>query len=137
MELKKLSDCEVIVFHSIEQEAVPNGLYMAPMYGGRFQQVFDNSSLELQRIKEVYETKGRTIVDRAEEIFSEQGLKVETRLVYEHSALSYIKKTVKEEDIDLVIIGSKGVHSLAEEIFNGSLSDRVLRHVPCDVLVIR
>ena len=138
MELKKLSDCEVIVFHSVEHEAVPiDDVYQIPSYGGPMQQVFDNSSLELQRVREVYESRGKAIIGRADEIFSEQGLKVETRLVYEHSAISYIRKTVEEEDIDLVIVGSKGVHSLAEEIFVGSLSDRVLRHVSCDVLVIR
>jgi nucleotide-binding universal stress UspA family protein len=138
MELKKLSNCEVIVFHSVEHEALPiDDVYQVPSYGGPIQQVMDNSNLELQRVREVYETRGKTILGRAEEIFSEQGLKVDTRIVYEHSALSYIRKTVAEENIDLVIVGSKGVHSLAEEIFVGSLSDRVLRHVPCDVLVIR
>ena len=137
MEIKKLSNCEVIVFHSVEHEAIPQGMFMVPTFGGQVQQVYDNSNPDMQRIREVYESKGNTMLSRAEELFSEQGLKVKTRLIYDFSPLNYIKKTVKEEDIDLVIIGSKGVHSLAEEIFIGSVSDRVLRNVPCDILVIR
>lgn len=44
---------------------------------------------------------------------------------------------VKEESIDLVIIGTKGTHSLLEEVLIGSVAEKVVRHIPCDVLVIR
>jgi nucleotide-binding universal stress UspA family protein len=135
IELQKTIKGKVIVFHSVEHHAEPGGMYMAPSYG--VPHVYSISSPDLQRIKEVYEKNAQAIIDRAEEIFMEQGLEVETRLVYAHDPVSYIKEMVEKENVDLIIIGSKGTHSLFEEILLGSVADKVLRHVRCDVLVIR
>jgi nucleotide-binding universal stress UspA family protein len=99
--------------------------------------VHNISDIDIQRIREVYEKNAQAIVDRAKEIFSEVGIIIETRLVYEHGPVAYIKKVVDEEDIDLVILGSKGTQSLLEEVILGSVAEKVLRQVPCDVLVIR
>lgn len=108
---------------------------MAPSFG--VPQVYSISNPDIQRIKEVYEKNAQAIINRAEEIFMEQGIEVETRLVYEHDPVSYIKKMVEKEQVDLVIIGSKGTHSLLEEILVGSVADKVLRHIPCDILIVR
>lgn len=135
IELQKAIKSKVILFHSVEHHAEPSGMYMAPSYG--VPHVYSISSPDLQRIKEVYEKNAQAIIDRAEEIFMEQGLEVETRLVYAHDPVSYIKKMVEKEDIDLVILGSKGNHSLFEEILLGSVADKVLRHIACDILIIR
>ena len=135
IELQKATKSKVIIFHSVEHHAEPSGIYMAPSYG--VTPVYNISNPDIQRIKEVYEQNAQAIIDRAEEIFMEQGIKVETRLVYAHDPVSYIKMMVEKEDIDLVILGSKGNHSLFEEILLGSVADKVLRHVPCDILIIR
>ena len=135
IDLQKLSKSKVIVFHSVEHHAEPTGMFMAPSYS--IPHVYSISSPDIQRIKEVYEKNAQAIIDRAKEIFMEQGIQVETRLIYDHGPLSYIKKMVKEEDIDLVIIGTKGTQSLLEEILLGSVAEKVLRHVPCDILIIR
>ena len=135
IDIQKLDKSKVIVFHSVEHHAEPTGMFMAPSYG--ISQVYSISSPDIQRIKEVYEKNAQAIIDKAKELFSEQGLEVETRLVYEHGPVSYIKEMVETENVDLVIIGSKGTHSLLEEILLGSVADKVLRHVPCDILIIR
>lgn len=132
-----MSESEVIVFHSIEHHAIPTGMFMAPSFGIQNAFIYSNSNLDIQRIKEVYEKNAQAILDRAKEIFKEQGIDVETRLIYENGPVSYIKEMVKEEQVDLVIIGAKGTHSLLEEILIGSVADKVLRHVPCDILIIR
>jgi len=108
---------------------------MAPSYS--IPQVYSISSPDLKRIKEVYEKNAQAIIDRAAEIFMEQEIQIETRLVYEHDPVSYIKKMVNEENVDLVIIGTKGSHSLLEEVLLGSVAEKVLRHIPCDILIIR
>ncbi|MFX1480967.1 MAG: universal stress protein [Promethearchaeota archaeon] len=135
IEIQKSNESKVIVFHSVEHQAVPSGFFMAPSYS--IPHVYNLSSPDLIRIKEVYEKNAQAIIDRAEEIFLGEGIQVETRLVYEHGPVSYIKKMVKEEGVDLVIIGSKGTHSLLDEIFIGSVAEKVFRHVPCDILIIR
>ncbi|MFX1409459.1 MAG: universal stress protein [Promethearchaeota archaeon] len=137
VDIQKLNKSKVIVFHSVEHHAIPitSGMFMAPSYG--IPHIYSISSPDIQRIKEVYEKNAQTMIDKAKEIFMEGGIQVETRLIYEYGPVSYINKIVKEEHIDLVIIGSKGTHSLLEEILLGSVAEKVLRHVPCDILIIR
>ncbi|MFW9969713.1 MAG: universal stress protein [Candidatus Odinarchaeota archaeon] len=135
IDLQKLTKSEVIVFHSVEHHAEPSGMYMAPSYG--VPHIYSLSSPDIQRIKEVYEKNAQSIIDRAKEMFMEEGIKVETRLVYAHDPVSYIRKMVEKEGVDLVVIGTKGTHSLFEEILLGSVADKVLRHIACDVLIIR
>lgn len=95
------------------------------------------SDPDIQRIKEVYELNAQAIIDRAKEIFIEEGIQIEGRLIFSDGPVSYIKKMVKEENIDLVIIGSKGTHSLLEELLLGSVTEKVLRYIPCDILIVR
>ncbi|MFW9827886.1 MAG: universal stress protein [Candidatus Thorarchaeota archaeon] len=136
IEFQKIYKSKVTVFHSVEHHAEQaGGMFMAPSFG--VPQVYSISNPDIQRIKEVYEKNAQAIINRAEEIFMEQGIEVETRLVYEHDPVSYIKKMVEKEQVDLVIIGSKGTHSLLEEILVGSVADKVLRHIPCDILIVR
>ena len=134
-ELQKLSKSEIIVFHCVEHQAIPREFYMSPSYS--VPRVYSISDPDLQRIREVYEKNAQAIIDRAEEIFLEFGIEIEKRLIYEHDPVTYINKTVKEESIDLVIIGAKGNHSILEEILIGSVAEKVLRHTPTDVLIIR
>lgn len=138
IEHQKLSKSKVIIFHALEHHAEHIGsISMTPAITYRAPQVYYISEPEIQKIKEVYEKNAQVILDRAEEIFREHGIHVETRLVFEHDPVTYIKKMVKEEQVDLVIIGSKGNHSLLEEILLGSVAEKVLRHVPCDILIVR
>lgn len=125
----------MIVFHSVEHHAEPNGMFMAPSFA--IPHIYRISDPDIKRIKEVYELNAQAIIDRAKEIFIEEGIQIEGRLVFSDGPVSYIIKTVKEENIDLVIIGSKGTHSILEEILLGSVAEKVLRHVPCDILIIR
>ena len=132
-----MSESEVIVFHSIEHHATPTGIFMAPSFGIQNSVIYSNSDPDIKRINEVYEKNAQLILDRAKGMFLEQGIEVETQLVYDSDPVSYIKEVVEKEHIDLVIIGAKGTHSLIKEILIGSVADKVLRHVPCDVLVIK
>lgn len=124
------------MFHSIEHYAeLTGGISYAPPYG--IHQGNSVSNPELERIKETYEKTAQKIMNKAREIFLEVGIEVETRIVYDYDPVSYIKEMVKKEHVDLVIIGSKGTHSLLTGILLGSVAEKVLRHVPCDILIIR
>ncbi len=92
---------------------------------------------DVQRANEMHEKNAQAILDKAKEVFMEAGVSIETRLIYEHDPFSYIRKMVKEKKVDLVILGSKGSHSMFEEILLGSIADKVVRHIPCDILIIR
>ena len=46
-----------------------------------------------------------------------------------------MRRMAKEEDVDLIIVGSHGRHGLA--LIFGSTSNSVLHGAPCDVLAVR
>ncbi len=45
-------------------------------------------------------------------------------------------KLASEEDIDLIVVGSRGLTGL-QELALGSVSHRVAHHAPCPVLIVR
>ncbi len=57
-------------------------------------------------------------------------------LVKEGKAYIEILKTIDEENIDLVIMGSSGRHSILDRIILGSVTERVIREAHVPVLVI-
>jgi nucleotide-binding universal stress UspA family protein len=58
------------------------------------------------------------------------------RRVEEGSAPEVICSVAREEVIDVIVMGSRGL-SAAGRFLLGSVSDAVLRHAPCSVLVTR
>lgn len=136
IELHKLYKCKVIVFHSVEHHAIPGSdMVMAPSFA--IPHVFSVADPDLKRIREVYEKNAKSIINRAEEIFMEAGIQVDARLEPEYDPVSYIRELVKQGEVDLIILGSKGKHTLIGEILLGSVTEKVLRHIDCDVLIVR
>jgi nucleotide-binding universal stress UspA family protein len=53
----------------------------------------------------------------------------------EGSPADIIIKTIKEENIDLVVMGTSGKHGL-DRFLLGSVTEKVVRSAPCPVLVV-
>ncbi len=71
-----------------------------------------------------------------EQIAKEQpGLKVTTRVELGEpvDTLCDVAKNLK---VDLLVVGARG-HNAAQRFLLGSVSDRVVHHAPCPVLVVR
>jgi len=135
VELHSLYKCKIIVFHSVEHHIESSGIFIAQPFF-TVPQIYSNSSLEMEKIKDVYEKNAQGLIDSARELFKEEGIEIEAHLIFDHGPLSYIQKMVKEEQVDLVIIGRKGTHSRLEEILVGSIAGKLLYHVPCDVFIV-
>lgn len=56
--------------------------------------------------------------------------------IKEGNPADVILKTIEEDDIDLVVIGSSGKHALTKFVY-GSVTDKVVRSAKCPVLVIK
>lgn len=131
IELQNHWNCKVIMIHSIKH---PNNMALEsvtfPSGGG----LYYVSELEL-----LYHAKveGQRLLSRMAEKFYEKKLNVETRVITEEHPNEYIERIVGEEYIDLVVIGTKGVHSKIRNRIIGSIAQKVIKHTPCDVLVIR
>jgi len=92
-------------------------------------------------IDELAEEKGRQnavfagLHEEAQAAASEAGVRLECTTVAGHAAQA-IAKLASEGGFDLVAIGHSG-HSGVWGMFLGSTADKVVRHAPCSVLVVR
>ncbi len=127
VELHKNWKCEVVVFHSLAHPVINNMILASSAKYGPFY------NLECyEEEKSVY-----TILREAKKFFEDAEVPVEVRLVREYEPDDYIIKYVKDEGFDLVVLGVKGVHSRLKQINIGSVTNKVIKHVSCDVLVVK
>lgn len=90
----------------------------------------DYGLLEQQLVAE-----GRDLLANCTETLKAQGL-TPTALLKEGDPGDVILRTAKEEGIDLIVMGSHGRSGLTRFLL-GSVSDRVLTHATCSVLVVK
>ncbi|HEX3012755.1 MAG TPA: universal stress protein [Methanobacterium sp.] len=95
----------------------------------------------ITRIKEMLEDEGRksfdAIIDMS--LKCKEKLNVEIKLAFltkEGRPARTIRKTIEEEGIDLVVMGTAGKHGMDRFIL-GSVAEKVVRTASCPVLVVR
>lgn len=75
--------------------------------------------------------------NRLERWAKEEGLQIETKTAVEVGQPFYqITETARDLKVDLIIIATHGYSGL-KHIFLGSTAERVARHAPCPVLIVR
>lgn len=129
IELGKKDNSEVIVFHSVIHHIaeINPSFSLTPSSG---------TSMSLL-IHEDYINLGEKLLKEVESLSKKNDKKIETRLILDISPEDFIKKAIKEEHFDLVILGFRGKHSKLREVFLGTIPDRVINNANCDVLIVR
>ena len=97
----------------------------------RLPEVIDELSEEKDRQNSVFQRLHKEAQDAA----SAAGVRLECTTVVGHAAQA-ITRLAKDGGFDLVVIGHSG-HSGVWGMFLGSTADKVVRHAPCSVLVVR
>ncbi|MEN4006267.1 MAG: universal stress protein [Methanobacterium sp.] len=97
-------------------------------------------ALNVAGIKEIVKKEGRRSLEKVSKLVEESRTEGEeeiklTMVMEEGYPADIIVKKIKEENIDLVVIGSSGKHGLGR-ILLGSVARHVVRLAPCHVLVI-
>lgn len=115
--LQKKFGSETIVFHSVTHQL--NGKTPNIGYG------FNTNAISMT-LQENDVDLGRTLLADVEELFRRNELYVEARLIYDISPEEYSKKQVEEENFDLVVLGN-----------HGSVANKVINHIQCDVLIVK
>jgi nucleotide-binding universal stress UspA family protein len=94
------------------------------------------------RIKEMLKEEGRKSLEKISQIYEESKTEEEcqkdvklTTATEEGSPSDIILKKIKEENIDLVVMGTSGKHGL-DRFLLGSVTENVVRSAPCPVLVV-
>lgn len=78
----------------------------------------------------------KIILDKAVSEGKKRKVVVHTLIKIGHSVSNAILDTVKERDIDMMIIGWKGFSNTRGSVFGGTLDD-VVMNAPCDVMAIK
>ena len=126
-EFQKMWNSKVVMFHSIKHHQIPKG-------------IFPNASFPVELYRDMEEASkkaGEQLLDKTKEIFNKAGLSIETRLIEDDEPEVYIRRIVEQENFDLVVLGSKGHHSKLKEILLGTVSTKVVKSAPCDVLIVK
>lgn len=127
VEFQKIWGSEVVVIHSIKDNRVPSELYPN----------IDTLYEKYSSIEEVYQEAGERLLNKTKKMFGENQSSVEIRLIEKESPEDYIRRVVEQENFDLVILGSRGQHSKVKNVLLGTVSSKVSKNAPCDVLIVK
>lgn len=127
VEFQKIWDSEVVIIHSIKDNRVPSEIYpnIETLYS------------KYSSIEEVYKEAGNRLLNKTKRMFGENQSSVEIRLIENESPEDYIRRVVEQENFDLVILGSRGQHSKVKNVLLGTVSSKVSKNAPCDVLIVK
>ena len=123
-----LAEDDEVKLVSVVDMALPMAI---DIYGGFLP---DTSELE----KTARENAGKIVAESAEKIKSfagEKNVAISTEVLF-GSPDSRIVETAETWNADLIVVGSHG-YSRWERLLLGSVSDSVVHHAPCSVLVVR
>ena len=84
---------------------------------------------------EFLRNEGEDVLGRLKKQAEEMGVRIRT-MKKEGIPADEILNTAEEEDVDLIVIGTLG-RSALEKLLLGSVAEKVIRHAPCPVLVVR
>ncbi len=127
VEFQKIWDSKVLIIHSIKDNRLPSEIYpnIEPLYS------------KYSTLEEVYQEAGKRLLIKTKDMFGANQKSVETRLIENEPPEDYIRRVVEEENFDLVILGSRGQHSKVKKVFLGTVSSKVSKNTPCDVLIVK
>lgn len=90
---------------------------------------------EVDEEREIEAAQARRLQNEIQALADDAGTTVQTRVVAGHPAHELVQ-AAKDADADLVVLGHSG-HSALWGTFLGSTTERVSRHAPCSVLIVR
>ena len=90
---------------------------------------------EVSKMIEAAREFGQRILDAGEKMARSEDIQVESMFI-EGNTVQEIIKLAKEGNFDLIIMGVRGVSKL-RELLLGSVSEGVMKHASCPVLVVK
>jgi nucleotide-binding universal stress UspA family protein len=126
------------------KEAVKKGLSLAKMLNAEVigLYVVDVSPIVPMSLDETafpmvdfLRNEGDEVLEKLKKQAEDMGVKIKT-IKKEGIPADEIVETAKEEDVDLIVIGTLG-RSALEKLLLGSVAEKVIRHAPCPVFVVR
>ncbi|MGZ7095365.1 MAG: universal stress protein [Methanobacterium sp.] len=88
------------------------------------------------QLHEMMESEGKSALDSVYDILQKDDNIKTSYLIKKGSPSKMILKTIDDEDVDLVIMGTSGKHGL-DRVFLGSVAEKVMREASCTVTVVK
>jgi universal stress protein A len=123
-----LKSSDEIFIISVVDMALPLSL---DVYAGYLPSTEEIEKAVVENAQKIIETTG----NKLKEIFDGKNVSITTELLH-GSPESRIVEKAEEIEADLIIVGSHG-YNRWERLLLGSVSDSVIHHAPCSVLVVR
>lgn len=95
----------------------------------------DFTGAQVSKMIEDAQRFGYRILQDGEQRISATGVQVEKKLVEGHTVVEIVR-AANDGNFDLIVIGARGASHIGE-MFLGSVTDGVLHHAHCAVLVIK
>jgi nucleotide-binding universal stress UspA family protein len=76
------------------------------------------------------------LLNKAKKYANESGFNLNTEIVIAHNAADGILAAVDKHRANLLVMGWKGFTNAKDRIF-GEVADRIIRHAPCDLMVLK
>lgn len=130
LEIAKKEETALMLFHCLPSELQGSGLY-ADMYSRELIYYFDEMQ---ERLRQEKQEACEWIADYCQ-MATAQGVATEWD-VKVGDAGSVLVQLANTWNADLIVLGRRGHRGLAE-IFLGSVSNYVVHHAPCSVLVVQ
>jgi nucleotide-binding universal stress UspA family protein len=89
----------------------------------------------MEKLREDYERQYTKILERCKDMANKSGINIHT-VIIEGDPASKIIGYSEMEKFDIIIMGSRGMGKFKELIL-GSVSNKVLHHAKCSVMVVR
>ena len=93
------------------------------------------TSAEVSKMVDAARDAGKRILADGEQKVKAESVPVETSL-REGNSSQEIVKAAKEGQFDLIVIGARGIHRL-RDLLMGSVTEGVVKHASCSVLVVK
>lgn len=129
MHLAELEDAELVVVHVLEDIKQGGAIGLQARYG--------NLKI-IQGFKKAREASAEKWISPILEAAKQKGLSVKSDILSDDgsSEAGVIVKYVEKNNIDLIVIGSRG-QSKFKSLLVGSVTNTVLNHVNCPVMIVR
>ena len=95
------------------------------------------SAHALDSLNEGMKARGEQVLSKAQAILKAEGLSAKTVIASSISAADEIISFAEKENIDILIIGSRGLGGKATRFLMGSVAMKVVSNAPCNVYVIK
>jgi len=122
----------VVIFHSINHHYVPQEISLPFTFLGKSEYKLP----DYIQLREEFKKFGEKVLDKTKKLFDDAGIPVETRLIIDVSPEDYAQEVVKKENFDLVIVGCKGHHSKLRKVILGTVAEKIMNNVDCDVILV-